>query len=90
MQSLEDPFKDWREMAASVGQTVSDGISSLAESMSFWLSIPFEDEESAEPDPDQQRTRSHRCFPAFLMSTAYFLLLPWDTISVLCRYLEAL
>ncbi|CAL8466936.1 g6472 [Coccomyxa elongata] len=48
----EDPFKEWGKMAESVGQTLTEGFTMVTETLSSWLSGPFEDEE--EPDARQR------------------------------------
>lgn len=53
LQDGEDALKEWRDMAASVGQTVTEGLTSLADTVSSWLSGPLEDEQ--EPETPRRR-----------------------------------
>jgi hypothetical protein len=53
LQNGEDALKEWRDMAASVGQTVTEGLTSFADTVSSWLSGPLEDEQ--EPETPQRR-----------------------------------
>lgn len=45
LQGGEDPFKEWGKMAESVGQTLTEGFTMVTETLSSWLSGPFDDEE---------------------------------------------
>ena len=58
MQSGEDPFKEWRDVAATVGQTVTEGLNSIADTVSSWLSGPLDEE--LEPDTPRRRAEAKR------------------------------
>ena len=59
MQGSGDTLQQLKEAATSVGRTLSDGASALAETLSGWLAAPFgEEEEAAEQG---RRTGSPRC-----------------------------
>ena len=58
VQSGEDPFKEWRDVAASVGQTVTEGLNSLADTVGTWLSGPLD--EAAETDTPRRRAEASR------------------------------
>ena len=53
LQDGEDSLKEWRDMAVSVGQTVTEGLTSLADTVSSWLSGPLEEER--EPETPRRR-----------------------------------
>jgi len=58
LQGAEEAFKEWRDMAASVGQTLSEGFTAVTETLSTWLSAPFEEDE--EEDLGRRRPGSSR------------------------------
>ena len=58
MQGREDPFKEWRDVAASVGQTVTEGLNTLADTVSSWLSGPLD--EDAEPETPHRQAEAKR------------------------------
>ncbi|CAK0734274.1 hypothetical protein CVIRNUC_000408 [Coccomyxa viridis] len=55
-QGEDDPLKEWRDMANSVGQTVAEGLTSFADSVSSWLSGPLDGE--LEPETPSRRAAS--------------------------------
>ena len=52
-------MKEWRDMANSVGQTVAEGLTSFADSVSSWLSGPLDGE--LEPETSSRRAALARC-----------------------------
>ena len=58
LQGEDDPLKEWRDMANSVGQTVTEGLTSFADSVSSWLSGPLDGE--LEPETPSRRAASAR------------------------------
>ena len=55
-QASGDTLQQLKEAATSMGRTLSDGLTSITETLSGWLAAPLGEEEHAQP-----RNGSPRC-----------------------------